>query len=139
MVMQKILSKCDVVIVGNHTYKTAKEPLSKRNCIVLTRKVRKPKRAAPNLLFINPGYTNLKRMITALKYKRAAILGGAQVYTYCLEHDMMDELYLTVEPVIFGGGIPLFDGKFDLRQTEVRLLRKLNSAGAVLIHAHLPK
>ena len=35
--MRALLDKSDVIIVGNNTYKTAIAPLSKRNCIVLSR------------------------------------------------------------------------------------------------------
>jgi dihydrofolate reductase len=48
---------------------------------------------------------------------------------------MLTDLYLTIEPVIFGAGIPLFAGKYKLRKTKVVSVKKLNRKGTVLIHA----
>lgn len=135
--MRALLDTCDVIIVGNNTYKTAITPLSKRNCIVLTRSVKATKRASGNLLYLNTKSVNLKKTVTKAGYKKVAVLGGAQTYSYCLEHRMLDDLYLTIEPVIFGSGIPLFAGKYKLRRTKIALVRKLNKTGTVLIHAKI--
>jgi len=135
--MRSLLDTCDVVIVGNNTYKTAKKPLSKRNCIVLTRSIPGTKRMAPNLMYLNTKGAKLKQIIINAKYKKVAVLGGAQVYTYCLEREMITDLYLTVEPVIFGAGIPLFAGKLKLRKPKILSVKKLNRKGALLIHARL--
>jgi dihydrofolate reductase len=119
--MRGLLDKSDVVIVGNNTYKTAIKPLSRRNCIVLARSVNSPpaRGGVPrlqsgrgggrqNLTYINPQKSDIKKLIRARKYKTVAILGGAQTYTYCLQNNMLDELYLTIEPLVFGRGIDLF-------------------------------
>lgn len=136
--MRALLDTCDVILVGNSTYKTAKKPLSKRNCIVLTRSVKTTKQAAANLLYLNTKGASVKGTIRKLGYKRVGLLGGAQVYTYCLENGLLTDLYLTVEPVIFGNGIPLFSGKFKMRRPKIVSIKKLNKAGSVLIHARLP-
>lgn len=135
--MRALLSKCDVVIVGNSTYKTAKKPLSKRNCIVLTRSVKTTKQSAPNLLYLNTKGASLKQIIKKAGYKKIAVLGGAQTYAYCLENKMLTDLYLTIEPVIFGAGIPLFAGRYKLRKTKIVLIKKLNKSGTILIHSIL--
>ncbi|MEK7617954.1 MAG: dihydrofolate reductase family protein [Patescibacteria group bacterium] len=132
--MRALLAKCDVVIVGNNTYKTAIKPLSKRNCIVFSRSVNKPVRKSGNLLFINPNKTNTKKLIGKLGHRNIAILGGAQTYTYCLENEMLDELYLTVEPIVFGQGIVLFTSSKDLNRTfQLVSMEKLNEQGTLLL------
>src|ERR1700690_3920920 len=75
--MRALLAKCDVVIVGNNTYKTAIKPLSKRNCIVFTKSVTKPQSKDSNLLYVNPKKTNIKELIKQKKYSKVALLGGA--------------------------------------------------------------
>lgn len=105
---RKLLKECDVVLIGKKTWETAKEPLSKRSCIVLTRSVESIKKENDLLTFVNTEKTNLKQFLVEQNYKAVAILGGAQVYTYCLENGMLDELYLTIEPIVFGKGIDLF-------------------------------
>jgi dihydrofolate reductase len=38
--LHEFLDACDCIIVGRKTYELAKEPLSKRRCVVLTRRVK---------------------------------------------------------------------------------------------------
>ena len=133
--MRALLDKCDVIIVGNNTYKTAIKPLSKRNCIVFTSKTSSTSRKSNRLLYCNPARTDIKKIISKLKYHNVAILGGAQTYTYCLENNLLDELYLTIEPIIFGKGINLFtsSNSVDFRLKLVSI-QKLNKQGSLLLH-----
>lgn len=132
---RKFLAGCDAVLVGKNTYETAKGPLSKRNCIVLTRSVDQPANESANLVFINTDKTDLKKYFANKSYQNIAILGGAQVYTYCLKQGMIDELYITLEPLVFGQGIDLFSSTKDLFQ-RFRLvsMEKLNEQGTLLLH-----
>jgi dihydrofolate reductase len=130
-----MLDKCDVVLVGNNTYKTAIKPLSKRNCIVLSRSASKLVSKSAKLQYCNLDKVNLNQLIKKSGYHNVAILGGAQTYTFCLQNNLLDELYLTIEPLVFGQGIDLFaadvslDKKFKLISTK-----KLNKQGSLLLH-----
>lgn len=131
---RKLLKTCDAVLIGKNTWETAKEPLSKRNCIVLTRGIDGIKKESDNLVFFNTEKPDLKKYIAEKNYQTVAILGGAQVYTYCLENDMIDELYLTVEPIVFGKGIDLFTSSNDLNKTfRLASMEKLNELGTLLL------
>ncbi len=132
--LHRLLDASDAVIVGRTTYKTAKKPLSKRNCIVLTREVAGTKRVSKNLLYCNPQRTNLKALVKELGYRTVAVLGGTQTYTFCLEHGMMGEIYLTIEPVVFGKGLPMFDTKSALmKKFYLVSLKRLNKNGSILL------
>lgn len=133
--MRALLAKCDVVIVGNNTYKTAVKPLSKRNCIVFSRSAGKLVSKSANLLYVDPVKINFKNLITKLGYKRIALLGGAQTYSYFLENNLIDGLYLTLEPLAFGGGINLFSNK-KIGDFKFKLIsvKKLNQKGSILLH-----
>lgn len=133
--MRALLDTCDAIIVGNSTYKTAIKPLSKRNCIVLTRTVKSILKKRDNLVYVNPKGINLKKYIADSGHKSIAVLGGAQTYSYCLKNRMLDELYLTIEPVVFGPGIPLFAEKIGSKKVTVVSVKKLNRTGTVLIYA----
>ena len=133
--MRALLDKCDVIIVGNNTYKTAIKPLSKRNCIVLSRSANKLMSKSANLIYCDPNKNNIKKLIGKLKYKKIAILGGAQTYSYSLENNLMDEIYLTIEPLVFGKGINLFaDTKILNKKFKLFNIKKLNNKGTVLLH-----
>jgi len=133
--LHQILDTADVVIVGNTTYKIAKEPLSKRNCIILTKKVKDTKQPNKLSVYLNPKNVDLKTFIEQKKYRRVVVLGGAQAYSYCLEQKMVNEIYLTVEPVVFGRGLPLFRTKsLEISNWKVGAIEKLNKKGSILIH-----
>ena len=135
--LHKELDKSDVIIVGNSTYKTALKPLSKRNCIVLSRAVSPSPsegRVGERLQYCNPQKTNIKKLIRNHHYKTIAILGGAQTYAYCLKNNMLDELYLTIEPLVFGKGISLFDNNSSLdKKFKLVSIKRLNNKGSLLL------
>ena len=126
------LDACDVVIVGNTTYQLALEPLKKRNCVVFTRSVFTTERINPGLLYFNPSRVSLADFIKKMRYKIIVILGGTQVYSYCLQNNLIDELYLTVEPIVFGSGLPLFDAGHQCAW-KLETIKRLNNKGAVLL------
>lgn len=131
--MRALLDKSDVVVVGNNTYKTAIEPLSKRNCIVLTSSVATTERKSEKLLLWNPTTTTFESV--AGEYKTVAILGGAKTYSYFLQNNLLDELYLTIEPLVFGRGINLFEHQSgEFAHFKLLSMEKLNEVGSVLLH-----
>ncbi len=46
---------------------------------------------------------------------RCALLGGSQVHSLFIEAGLVDELWLTVEPLLFGSGTPLLAARADAR------------------------
>jgi dihydrofolate reductase len=67
-----------------------------------------------------------------------AIEGGSTVYKMFMERGLVDELYLTIEPVLFGKGIPLFNE--GLKAVSLKLLecRPLND-NTILVHYSVNK
>ncbi len=137
--LHDFLDTADAVVVGNNTYTATLEPLSKRNCIVLTRSTKSEKRWHDKLLFVNPAHSDLRRLLE--RYETVAILGGAQTYAYCLSHDLTDELYITIEPLIFGRGVDLFTTMPTPAHCTLLSTKQLNEKGTLLLHyrvAHTP-
>lgn len=56
-------------------------------------------------------------------YARCAMVGGGRLLSACLRDRLLNELWITVEPVIFGKGYRLIDGaveaRFELLGTEL--------------------
>lgn len=131
--LHKMLDELDVIVVGNNTYKTAIEPLSKRNCIVFTSSVAISERKSGRLFLVNAQTADVRKILET--YKTVAILGGTQTYTYFLENNLLDEIYLTIEPLVFGRGLNLFESTKDIN-THFRLesTKKLNEKGSLLLH-----
>lgn len=129
--LHAILDTCDVILVGRSTYDMAKKPLSKRNCIVLTRHTENKKDAS--VAYLNPARQSLTQLIKKCGYKKIGILGGEQIYSYCLDKNLLDELFLTIEPVSFGYGLSLFKNK-KTTHWKLKSIKKLNQKGSLLLH-----
>ena len=62
--------------------------------------------------------------------QRCAILGGSEMYTMFLERHLVDELWLTIEPRLFGAGKRLTNGRLD---ASLRLITHALLAENVLL------
>ena len=130
-IFHKELSKADVVLVGMNTYKTAKKPLSKRNCIVLTRSVKTTRQEKSNILFCNPKGKHPKEIIKERGYKNIAVIGGSEAYSFAIRETMMNELHLTIDPLVFGRGVSLFAEKAESRKFVLQSVKRLNKKGTL--------
>ncbi|MEK7506331.1 MAG: dihydrofolate reductase family protein [Patescibacteria group bacterium] len=128
---QKSLSRVDAVVVGRNTYESVSKRLRKRNTFVLSRRPKTLVRRGM-VTFVNPANVGLSKLLG--EYKSIAILGGGAVYRFMLEHGLLDEIFVTVEPLIFGRGKEMFLG--GTRTTQVNLLsvKRLNRTGTLLLH-----
>ena len=65
-------------------------------------------------------------------HKTLALAGGGTIYAQFLKEGLVDELFLTIEPVLFGNGVPLCDGieRINLRLVETKPM----GDQAVLLH-----
>jgi dihydrofolate reductase len=116
------LAECDCCLMGSQTFEGGRERILQgieqdRLRLVLTSE---PSRyagfARPDRLEFHTG--DLARTIDWLRsrgFRRCAILGGTGIYTEAVARGLMDELWITLEPVAFGTGRRLFDGPNDFR------------------------
>jgi dihydrofolate reductase len=77
-----------------------------------------------------------KKLIDNLEqrgFEQAILLGGAATNREFLSEDLVDELWLTIEPWIFGTGNDLVgEGTFN-KKLRLLSLRQLNSRGSLLV------
>jgi dihydrofolate reductase len=96
-------------VLGRITHETALRPERKR--IVFTSTVKGVAWLTPNHLGFNPaGATFDEALETAKPDGLVAILGGTRVHDYMLEIGRVDEIRLSIEPVRFDEGLPMFTG-----------------------------
>lgn len=141
--LHRELDRCDLIIVGRKTYDLAKKPLAKRNCLVFTTRVKGFKKINGRLAYYHPHLTSpLKgEEFPSLegrgkgRVKKVCVLGGSQVYSWFLKRGLIDEIYLTIEPLVFGAGVPLFDIPLKTLQTyKLESIKRLNKTGTIVIH-----
>ena len=128
---QTALKKTDAVVSGHATYNAAKKYMDRRVSYVFTSKTNKP-RSRGSVTFVNPKKSDLKKMFGG--YKNVAIVGGAGVYQTMLDRGLFDDLYLTIEPLIFGRGRELFSGGKKNTSLKLKSVKKLNKTGTLLLH-----
>lgn len=111
---REALKAFDACVMGSVTYVVDRQAILSRLTpgrlrLVLTRD---PAKFAGD---VSPGRLEFtsespKAMVDRLRtlgHKRCALLGGAQVHSLFLDAGLVDELWLTVEPLLFGSGVPL--------------------------------
>lgn len=94
-----------VVVMGGATYRTINRPLPERLTIVYSRTGGE---STENLRFTQASPHELLQQLEKENYSEVAICGGSSIYTMFMKAGLVTKLYFTVEPVIFGTGVPLF-------------------------------
>jgi len=122
-----------VMIMGSKTFMTIGKALSERKSIVMTSQPdRYQKFNDPNLLFTAASPEEILTELNQQGIKQVALCGGASIYNLFLQKGLVDKMFLTVEPYIFGEGIKLFSGKIEKKFNLVNK-RKLNEDGSLLL------
>ncbi len=133
--MREQLRQCQAVVVGRNTFETAQAPLMKRNTIVFTGSAQGVEERHPHVWFINPSQTDVVEFCRRQNFQQVGLLGGARTYGYFVDHGLIDDWYITIEPFLFGAGVPLLAGlEYELRRLKLVEMKQLNDAGAVLLH-----
>lgn len=104
--------RAGVVIMGSTTFKTLPRPMKDRLNIVYTRS---KKFAEENVETTQDDPATLIEKLTKRGYKEIAICGGSTIYTMFLKAGVVDKIYLTVEPMLFGKGISLFNEEINIQ------------------------
>lgn len=133
-----------VVVMGARTFATIGKPLKGRRLIVLSNRRdpqsgnRRGPRTPPEgtVEFANMSPSQLVKMLEEQSHDAVVVAGGASVYSQFLREGLVTDLYLTVEPFLFGDGVPLVSGvqRIRLRLVEARPLGET----AVLLHYLIP-
>jgi len=132
--LHKILNACDGSILGNSTYKAAKKYLDHRKLIIFSRKTEKPRNLNGNHVILNPANTPLKSFVKKLGWSKVCVLGGSHIYGYFVKHNLLDELYVTVEPVLLGSGVSLLNAQMGVKRMKLHSVKLLNRQGTILAH-----
>ncbi len=117
----RVLQEFDASVLGGATYRaershflTNRTPGRRR--VVLTRQpeVFSADALAGVLEFTAEPPAALVRRLAAAGHRRCALLGGGEIHRLFLEAGLVDQLWITVEPRLFGSGTPLVGGRVDI-------------------------
>jgi dihydrofolate reductase len=99
-----------VLVMGRKTYETIGRPLPGRLNVVMTRDVSGRENIADSLEYMSSSPQEILADLARRGFTEVVIGGGAEIYSMFLREKLVTDLYLTVEPVVFGDGVPLVTG-----------------------------
>jgi dihydrofolate reductase len=119
----QISKKHKVVIFGENTFDTFKKPLKERLNVVFAKE---KKEKIENVMWVSGKVKPVLNKLEKLGYKSAVLGGGAFLNTLFLKEKLIDEMYISINPKIFGKGISLFSEDFDidLKLVDIKKLNK---------------
>lgn len=137
-----LVSKSKLIVMGSGTYRAIRPKLkvqSEKLRIVLTSSPEKYRdgQIKGQLEFTSETPRQLyDRMIN---HPKMLLVGGSQVYSSFMKEGLVDEIYLTIEPVLFGVGKDLIaKGEVETR-LELVSIEKLNKKGTLLLKYKVKK
>lgn len=129
---RELLGNCDASVMGVSTYESARARIrshltpDRLRFVLTSHPERRLEDVVPGALeFTQGGPAEIVDRLRRLGKRRLAVLGGGVVNRLFLQAGLVDELWLTVEPLVFGSGVPLCDGHCDAR-FRIGEVRKLS-------------
>lgn len=113
----RVTKEAGIIVMGSRTFATIGRALPNRRNIVYTSRPEKITAEGVETTSEPPA-----ELIKRLKTEGAtglAICGGASIYNLFMAAGVVDDLYLTIAPKLFGTGVPLFGETLD---TNLQLL-----------------
>ena len=136
--LQKLISENNLILMGGQTYYLAKshiKPSEGKLRIVLTHDPEKYKDdyIEGQLEFAQGEVKDIVDSLEKRGFEQMLLLSGESLNKEFFEENMVDEIYITVEPKIFGSGKGmLLESDLDI-QLELLEMKKLNELGTVLL------
>lgn len=127
----------DWSFMGRRTHEAVWRPTRRR--VVFSSSFRAPEWRHPRHLWADPRHVSMQALLDRLRPAReprhCGILGGVAVHDWFARQGLIDAVELTIEPLDFGRGLPLFTGAegIDPRASLQRL--GLVQTGCVTLNA----
>lgn len=131
----ELISKVDTVIMGRKTYewvmrKVPEFPHADKQTYILTRT---PRPAVGNIQFYTGSLPDLVQQLKASEGNSIFCDGGAEIVNELLRHTLIDEIILSVIPILVGDGTRLFHDNRPSQQLKL-VQAKTYSTGLVQLH-----
>lgn len=141
---RSMINAADLIIMGRRTWEAAKPSIKHRDgtlrVVVTSSPTNYQSEEVPHTLeFTNEKIEVLIERLEKAGYTHGLLVGGGVLNSAFLSAELVDDIYLTVEPHMFGVGRPLFeDSNLDI---SLKLLesKKLNDHGTLLLHYQVVK
>jgi len=109
----KTIKRYKVNVIGRNTFNVASKnggfPLDGLNIVVTKHKI-KLKKEWENVIVTDKKPREIIKIIESNGYDKAMVAGGTLATSF-LKNGLVNEIYLNIEPIVFGKGIPLFSNE----------------------------
>lgn len=119
----EISRQAGVIIMGSKTFDTINAPLKDRKIIVLTRNADRISQW-DSVVFSRQHPRDVLNQLKNQGYSQVILAGGALINSLFAEENLIDEIIITISPLIFGHGLSLFSENIamELELVQVKAL-----------------
>ena len=133
-----LIKKNNLIVMGRATYEASKPVIKLEKDklrIVLTQSPKKylNQTIKGQLEFTDESPEKLLKRLSLLKYKKMLLVGGGTINGLFLKENLVDELYLTIEPKLFGRGKNIVEGQLLNTSLKFVSVKKINKMGTLLL------
>jgi dihydrofolate reductase len=137
--LRSIIAQHEVIVMGSGTYEAVKSRLileANRLRVVLTSRPEEfqSETVSGKLEFYSLYPQQLIVELESKGFESLLVMGGPQMMTDFLQTKLVDSLFLTLEPRLFGQGKPLLGSVPVDIELELKSSRRINSQGTLLLH-----
>ncbi|MCR4329239.1 MAG: dihydrofolate reductase [Candidatus Roizmanbacteria bacterium] len=134
----KYISKSSLIVMGRKTYEAAKNIIrlnKNQRRIVLTKDPHNyiSDEVPGQLEFMSKTPKNLVKELNDEGYSQMLLVGGSTTNFQFLQEELVNEIHLTVEPLIFGSGVSFIDEAELKIQLQLKSMKRLNSRGTIVL------
>ncbi|HLO58823.1 MAG TPA: dihydrofolate reductase family protein [Bacteroidales bacterium] len=128
-----LMKKSELTVVGSNTYNFDPfKPSPGHLLVVMTGHPELYRTIQGSIEFSNLSPTELVKEYSA-RYDQMLMVGGPHLATSFFTENLIDEIWLTIEPKIFGsGGNFVTDQNLDIR-LQLKSLEKINNSGTLIL------
>lgn len=139
-----LIEKNALIVMGSKTYEASCHRMQLKPGklrVVLTRKPEKYTHDAVkgSLEFTSENPKELVDRLSDQGYKTMLLAGGATVNAQFLKARLVNEIWLTIEPVVLGVGNGLSEGEALDVNLQLHKVRKLNKQGSLQLQYRVPQ
>jgi len=113
-----------VMIFGRTTFETLPGVLPGRLSIVMSRSVGAWEERADDLVFTSKSPVEVIAHLRSLEYETIVVAGGETINSLFAKEGLLDELWITISPLVFGEGLGIFQSGLEM-DLQLKTLEKL--------------
>lgn len=131
-----LIEKNNLIVMGSRTYRASRKFFKHRKNrlrVVMTRNPRKYLSEAIRgmLEFTDEIPVELIKRLESKGHRKMLLVGGAEINALFLRQSLVNEIYLTIEPKLFGSGTSLMKEDNFNKQLKLASIKRLNDQGTL--------